>query len=78
MEREAHAIRDAWATGGLEAAIAAMPAGMLDRFDFVGNLAGAVAHLARQQAAGIDLHVVSVVGGNAAAEADALRALADA
>lgn len=75
LEREAHAIRDAWTSGGPEAALAAMPGDMVDRFDFIGDLDACAAHIVSSRTAGVDLHTVSVLGGDARAQGEALQRL---
>ena len=57
---QAQAVRDAWAQGGSAAGAAAIAPEMLDEFSFVGNTEQVRERLARQDAAGIDLHAVDI------------------
>ncbi len=75
---EARAVRQAWDRGGAEEAVNAMPDEMADRFDFAGDVDACAGHLESQREAGVDLHVVSVVGGIDGAARDALRKLSAA
>lgn len=75
METEARMIRDAWESGGSSAAVAAMPAGMAERFDFAGDIKECCERVKSQQQAGIDFHVVVVDGAASPAVADVLRTL---
>lgn len=74
---EAEAIRAAWAGGGRDAALAAMPVGLEARFNFAGDIDACREHLVRQQELGVDIHMVSL-GPSARPDArNVLRALAE-
>lgn len=72
---EAAAVRRAWASGGAEAGIAAVPAGLEDHFDFVGGVEQCIERLEQQTAAGVDLHQVSVIEEDQAKWANIVRRL---
>ncbi|MBM3140625.1 MAG: LLM class flavin-dependent oxidoreductase [Chloroflexi bacterium] len=74
---EAAAIRRAWGEGGHEAAVAAIPEGMAERFDFVGELPAALERLDAQAEAGADLHHVHVVEEDPRTAARILERLVD-
>jgi alkanesulfonate monooxygenase SsuD/methylene tetrahydromethanopterin reductase-like flavin-dependent oxidoreductase (luciferase family) len=57
---EAAAIRRAWSDGGREAAVAAVPPGLAERFDFIGDLDACVDRIAAQAEIGVDIHTVNV------------------
>jgi alkanesulfonate monooxygenase SsuD/methylene tetrahydromethanopterin reductase-like flavin-dependent oxidoreductase (luciferase family) len=78
LATEAEAIRAAWDAGGAEAAYAATPPEMAGHFDFVGDVEACMAHIVRQSAMGVDLHVVATAGGTPAEAADAIATLAKA
>ncbi|MGE0600503.1 MAG: LLM class flavin-dependent oxidoreductase [Dehalococcoidia bacterium] len=74
----ADAIREAWNTGGREAALQALPEGLDGEFGYAGNIEGCIEHLHAQESAGVDVHMVSL-GQTAQADAvSTLRALAEA
>ena len=60
---EAAIIRDAWAKGGRDEALAAMPEGLESLFGFVGSVAECREHIARQQKLGVDIHMVTLSRG---------------
>jgi len=72
LAAEAKAIREAWATGGREQALAILPEGLEGRFGFIGDPDGCMEHLARQEDLGVDIHLVSL---GASARRDMLRVL---
>lgn len=77
LGEEADAIRAAWADGGRDAALAAMPAGLEARFNFAGDIDACREHLARQRDLGVDIHTVSL-GPSARLDArNVLNALAE-
>ncbi len=74
----ADALREAWAEGGREQALNVLPQGLEAEFGFAGDIEGCIEHLHAQQAAGVDIHMVSL-GESARAEAvGVLRTLAEA
>ena len=73
---EAAAIRRAWSDGGREAAVAAIPAGLDERFDFVGGLDECVDRVAAQAEAGVDIHTVNVAEDDLRVYAQVLERLA--
>ena len=77
LEKEARVIRDAWESGGPDAAVASIPNGMMGQFDFVGELPACQDHLRSQRDAGIDIHTVSIVGAEGSVVSKALRKLAE-
>ncbi len=77
LAAEAELVRAAWADGGRDAALAAMPDGIEARFNFAGDIGACAAHLARQQDLGVHIHMVSL-GANARKNARmVLRALVE-
>ncbi|MFQ5382170.1 MAG: LLM class flavin-dependent oxidoreductase, partial [Dehalococcoidia bacterium] len=62
LEDEAHRIRDAWASGGPQAAAAAVPFEMAAEFGFVGHVDACRERIADESLAGVDLHTVSLAG----------------
>lgn len=53
-------LREAWAAGGRDEALAAMPERLEERFGFVGRVDSCREQLLRQQRLGVDIHVVSL------------------
>ncbi len=78
LEIEAKAIRAAWATGGPAAAVAAIPEGVADGFDFVGELSACVNHLRKQKSMGVDISLVSAPGAHGLEQSRILRTLSEA
>jgi alkanesulfonate monooxygenase SsuD/methylene tetrahydromethanopterin reductase-like flavin-dependent oxidoreductase (luciferase family) len=72
---EAAAIRRAWLSGGAESGIAAVPEGLEDHFDFVGDVEECIERLEQQTAVGVDLHQVSVINEDQAEWANIVRRL---
>lgn len=63
LATEAALIRDAWSRGGRTEAVAAMPPGLESNFGFAGELDSCRAHLAAQDALGVDVHMVTLAPG---------------
>jgi|FLYL01.1.fsa_nt_gi F420-dependent oxidoreductase-like protein len=72
---EANAIRRAWDEGGSQAGIAAVPDAMVDELNFVGSVEECRERLAEEEAAGINLHNVNIVGYEPAEERRIYEAL---
>lgn len=68
LANDANAIRQAWAEGGSAAGIAAVSEAMVDALSFVGSVDECRDRLAQEEAAGINLHNVTVSGYEAAEE----------
>ncbi|MEE8337164.1 MAG: LLM class flavin-dependent oxidoreductase [Dehalococcoidia bacterium] len=73
---EAAAIKRAWDEGGREAGVAAVPAELPDRFDFVGDTEQCIERLEAQAEMGVDLHPVTVVEDDPDVAAKVLEQLA--
>ncbi|MGH7934801.1 MAG: LLM class flavin-dependent oxidoreductase [Candidatus Binataceae bacterium] len=62
---EVNRIKEAWSSGGSQAATAAVAPRMLDEMGYIGDVNGAVQRLKAQEEAGTDLHPVEVdIGGD--------------
>lgn len=68
MAHKANAIRNAWAEGGSAAGIAAVSSALVESLGFVGSVEECRDGLAKEEAAGINLHNVSISGYDPAEE----------